>query len=412
MAYKTIIDPAAVGRIAANVKASDKAKAAKKIADKEAAKAKASRDSIASRWAAGDGEPTALDYVTAEAEVQRAELLAEALGRTAQQAERRAKQRDLRSAEAVAWAIQDAYGVEHVTVTDRVPETPASAKGLPAVYVVQEGATGSIGLGLLRDQVKVLWYSPARLYAPPAAREVERHLRKLGWRDPFVSDPTARQVGKVWEHASTVGVNHQGFMWGPMPVIDAYDPDKTPISGNLALPVILADEVGVAWGIRVGDIGPFWHDLFHQVQVLNTRHDGDDVTQTARIGVSIYPAHEGQLQPASGLPVEVVIQRALLALQNQLVPGWGTVHSVALSSTPIASVAQRTGFKAYADLTVCFREDWDAEDEAEPIDWEAEDMQQEQEPVDATDDWDEVDEVDEPDHDRTPDLDASERRAA
>lgn len=112
-----------------------------------------SPETIKARWRAGSEECTALDYVAAAAEHERAVLLIEAAAREVERAKRSIIPGDVSLAEAVAAALADLLGIEADALAI-APKSFAHPEGAaPRLVIVQQGEHGQASDGALSGTV-------------------------------------------------------------------------------------------------------------------------------------------------------------------------------------------------------------------------------------------------------------------
>ncbi len=331
------------------------------------------------RAAAEAGEaPEALEWAAAAAQAEYAPLVAEALKRKAQSAERAGRFDDLEYASAVAQNLAELFPEMTLTVSDRLPET-FPKRSLPVVHVVQGSATEHIGRGWVGGSAKVVLVAVNSLTRGPAVEDVQKAL--------------SRQSAKM-AHNATVSVEHSTD--GDGRYLTEWNIGSDAEYGPIAspFPSRLADSIGEgSWQDKGAELahperilgelvngnlyewmgGDHATDI-HEVATGNPGKrkslDGKRYTQTATLAVIGAGRQKVELLSGTASSVEAsVVSRDRAATQaameagarklaGMLLPGSGTVHHIEAGQGREFPVRKAPGASVvYLDVVVGGTED-------------------------------------------------------
>ena len=332
----------------------------------EAATAKAQLAQIDTQLSRGDDSITGADYAAAQAQIAVAAKLAKHADSQFGGAIRKASQRDLDVAEAVADLVAPMLDGVPITITDKLPETFKKA-GLPTAYVTQDTATEQLGNGWAAGWATLHLIAPSKLFALPSAQAITAAARERRWINVGTSSTLPREVQpgcwlssvSIGGGASTAALFGPAARMAPTPT----GAQRRSLAGAPGVEEVLND-----WTARMDQHGAgFNPDRLPYARV--------DIRPTG----SVQQGDHGVLTQAYNIAVQLTNAPsgwgadALRALNGKLLPGIGTVHA--------AELLDREGFETslsyptWAKLTCQYRLDHEpldlaATDDDSGAEWE------------------------------------------
>lgn len=214
------IDTEALDRFKVTEDAAREAAAVRAKRSTEAATAKANLAQLDAQLSRGDDSITGAEYAAAQAEITVTAARAKHGEGEYGRAIRKAGQRDLDVAEAVAWLLAPMLDGVPLTITDKLPETFPAKRNLPAAYVVQNVGTEQLGNGYLAGDAALHLVSTTKLLSPPSAQQISAAARERGWINAGMTTsslPREVQPG-IWVTSVSVGgPASAAAFWGPAP---------------------------------------------------------------------------------------------------------------------------------------------------------------------------------------------------
>lgn len=316
------IDTEALDRFKVAEDAAREAAALRAKRSTEAATAKANLAQLDTRLSRGDDSITGAQYAAAQAEVPVTTARAKHAETEYGRAVRKAGQRDLDAAEAVAWLLAPLLDGVPLTITDRLPES-FTKRGLPVAYVVQNTPSEQLGHGYLAGDATLYLVSTTALISPPSAQQISAAAREHGWVNAgMTSSSMPREVQPgIWVTSVSVG--------GPASVAAFFGP----------APRMAPTPVGAHRRAAAGVLGveSELHDWIARHETHGVGYNPERLPY-ARVDVrptgSVQAGDHGVLTQPYYIAADIVnapsgwAADALASLNGKLLPGIGTVHAV------------------------------------------------------------------------------------
>ncbi len=350
------IDTTALDRFKVTEDAAREAAALKAKRNTEHAQSKANLAQLDTRLSRGDESITGAEYAAAQAEIAvtaaRSKHAQSEFGR----AVRKAGQRDLDVAEAVAWLSAPSLDGVPLTVTDKLPETFKKA-GLPTAYVTQDTATEQLGNGWAAGWATLHLIATSKLFALPSAQAITAAARERGWINVGTSSTLPREVQpgcwlssvSIGGGASTAALSGPAARMAPTPI----GAQRRSLAGAPGVESLLGDWIATHDGHGVG----FNPDRLPYARV--------DIRPTG----SVQAGEHGVLTQHYYIAAQLVnaptgwAADALASLNGKLLPGVGTVHAVELLDRE--GFETKLSYPTWAKLTCQYRLDHEPLDVAQ-----------------------------------------------
>ena len=278
----------------------------------ELATAKAAEGDMVRQLTAGRPATSALELVTARAEVERSELLHGAAKRAHSRIERQANAADLAVAAELASLLQheDLFPVS-MTLALTLPEK-LDLRKVPHAYLVQNGAPlpERSKPGVETVNLTLHLVAKSKLVAGPTATEVERKLDRLaGWKVEVVKG-VPELLGTLWSTPYSLRVTRG---WRAVPDVTGGE------GGTGGLAGLFAENVRA-------ELSAYRFSPRANIKVINSTVTVEDGVCRERVTVVAYAA---SIEMDVAWRAEVA-RNALLACRDVLVIGRGVVRDLEL----------------------------------------------------------------------------------